>query len=109
VDRQGYSGDITGPYGSAQGGSQCLKMGGVSYVLGLIIFPFNDPDGMPEIPELGQSQVEGEENASSQQEKHKPLVTTQVVVQEKQKFIDFLHAMRIIRMGQSRSVKIAII
>jgi hypothetical protein len=37
---------------------------------------------MPEIPELGQSQVEGEKDPRSQQQKDKPLVPSQIVVQE---------------------------
>jgi hypothetical protein len=49
---------------------------------------------MPEIPELGQSQVDGEENAGPQQEKNKPLVPAQVAIQEQKKFIDFLHNAR---------------
>jgi hypothetical protein len=47
---------------------------------------------MPEIPELGEPQVEGEENASSKQEEDEPLVASQVIVEKEEEFIDLLHA-----------------
>jgi hypothetical protein len=47
---------------------------------------------MSEVPKLWQPQIQGEKNTGPQQEEYKPLVTAQVIIQEKEKFVDFLHA-----------------
>jgi len=45
-----------------------------------------------ETPDLGKSQVESKKNAGTQKEKNKPLVATQVTIQEQEELIDLLHA-----------------
>ena len=47
--------------------------------------------GMSEITKLLQAQVKGEKNTGPQKEDYKPLVTSHVIVQKEEKFVDFLH------------------
>jgi hypothetical protein len=43
------------------------------------------------IPDLWQSQVEGKKNTGAKQEVYKPRMSTQVIIQKKKEFVDFLH------------------
>ena len=58
----------------------------------LVESAFDNPDGMAKIPELWQSQVEGEEYTGPKEEKDEPLMSAQVIIQKQEQFIDFLHA-----------------
>jgi hypothetical protein len=49
---------------------------------------------MPEIPDLGKPEVDSEKSTRSQQEKNKPVVSSDIVVQGNQEVVYLLHMTR---------------
>ena len=60
---QSDTGDITGPHRARKSSCQRLEMGGISYVLLIVVLPPHDLDRMPEKAQLRKPKIDRKEQS----------------------------------------------
>ena len=63
---QSDTGDIPGPHRTRKSSCQRLEMGGISYVLLIVVLPPHDLDRMPEKAQLRKPKIDRKEQSGSQ-------------------------------------------
>jgi hypothetical protein len=86
-----YPGDVAGTHRPRKGGRECLKVGSISLVTLPVEFPPDNPQRIFQVPELGKSQINGEEQAGSEKKKNKPLGASNITIDDSQVVVEFLH------------------
>jgi len=57
----------------------------------MIIFAPGNSYGMPEIPDLGESEINGKKQSGANQQDHEPGMATEIAVEHYKKIIELVH------------------